>query len=114
MQGMETLLARKAEISSILTGAQVEKEEHWVTCLVPGLPSEYPDYFEGTKALTAAQVAEEFEFQTKIKPLQSRWARMNPGSSTATLVLAFPRSQLQACPAECCFWMEQTGDQEGP
>jgi hypothetical protein len=75
IQGMETLLSNKAKISAILTGARIKKEERWVTCIVPDLPPEYPAYEGGTQVLTAEQAAEEFEFSTKAKPLQSRWAR---------------------------------------
>ncbi|OJD20302.1 hypothetical protein ACJ73_08366 [Blastomyces percursus] len=57
---MHALLAKKDEISAILTSAQVEEEERWVTCIVPGLQPEYQDYEGRTQTLTAKQAAEEF------------------------------------------------------
>ncbi|KAL1953294.1 hypothetical protein VTO42DRAFT_3039 [Malbranchea cinnamomea] len=70
-------------------GAQVKKEEHWIIYIVPDLPSEYPAYDGGTEVLTTEQAAAEFELQTKVKPLRSRWAKGKPGSPRTALVLAF-------------------------
>ncbi|KAL1952607.1 hypothetical protein VTO42DRAFT_4687 [Malbranchea cinnamomea] len=98
IQDMETLLARKAEISAVLTGAKLEKEEHWVICIIPDLTPEYSSYVGGTQKLTAKQAAEEFELQTKLKPLQSRWARVQPGSTTTALILAFSPEVVASLP----------------
>ncbi|OJD27483.1 hypothetical protein ACJ73_01122 [Blastomyces percursus] len=89
-QGIEALLGKSTEISAILTGAQIEKEERWLVCIIPDLPPEYPDYEGRTQVLSAEQAAEEFELQTEIKPLQSRWARNQAGNPTTALILAFP------------------------
>ncbi|OJD23163.1 hypothetical protein ACJ73_05488 [Blastomyces percursus] len=90
LQGMEALLAKKDEISAILTSAQVEKEERWVTCIVPGLQPEYQDYEGRTQTLTAKQAAEEFTRITGVTPQLCRWNRAQPERPSNALVLAFP------------------------
>ncbi|OJD24518.1 hypothetical protein ACJ73_04126 [Blastomyces percursus] len=89
-QGMEALLAKKDEISAILTSAQVEKEERWVTCIVPGLQPEYQDYEGRTQTLTAKQASEEFTRITGVTPQLCRWNRAQPERPSNALVLAFP------------------------
>ncbi|OJD09440.1 hypothetical protein ACJ73_10313, partial [Blastomyces percursus] len=90
LQGMEALLAKKDEISAILTSAQVEKEERWVTCIVPGLQPEYQDYEGRTQTLTGKQAAEEFTRITGVIPQLCRWNRAQPERPSNALVLAFP------------------------
>ncbi|KAL1954488.1 hypothetical protein VTO42DRAFT_1130 [Malbranchea cinnamomea] len=41
--------------------AQIEKEKHWITCIIPDLPSEYLAYDGGTEVLTTEQAVAEFE-----------------------------------------------------
>ncbi|OJD09867.1 hypothetical protein ACJ73_10044 [Blastomyces percursus] len=90
LQGVEALLAKKDEISTILTSAQVEKEERWVTCMVPGLQPEYQDYEGRTQTLTAKQAAEEFARITGVTPQLCRWNRAQPERPSNALVLVFP------------------------
>ncbi|KAL1952677.1 hypothetical protein VTO42DRAFT_4461 [Malbranchea cinnamomea] len=64
-KGIEALLANETEITAIFIDVQVKKEEHWITCIVPDLPSEYPAYDGETGVFTVEQAAAEFELQTK-------------------------------------------------
>ncbi|KAL1953586.1 hypothetical protein VTO42DRAFT_2566 [Malbranchea cinnamomea] len=59
---------------------------------------QHESYVGGTQKLTAEQAAKEFELQTKLKPLQSRWARVQPGSTTTALVLAFSPEVVASLP----------------
>ncbi|OJD09428.1 hypothetical protein ACJ73_10324, partial [Blastomyces percursus] len=88
-QGMEALLEKKDEISAVLTNAQMEKEERWAICIVPGMQPEYRDYCGGTQTLAAEEAAGEFARLTGATPHQSHWARAQPGRPSNALVLAF-------------------------
>ncbi|OJD20323.1 hypothetical protein ACJ73_08345 [Blastomyces percursus] len=90
LQGMEALLAKKYEISAILTSTQVEKEERWVTCIIPGLQPEYQVYEGRTQTVTAKQAAEESTRITGVTPQLCRWNRAQPERPSNALVLAFP------------------------
>ncbi|OJD25290.1 hypothetical protein ACJ73_03346 [Blastomyces percursus] len=86
---MEALLEKKDEISAVLTNAQMEKEERWAICIVPGMQPEYRDYCGGTQTLAAEEAAGEFARLTGVTPHQSHWARAQPGRPSNALVLAF-------------------------
>jgi hypothetical protein len=79
MQGMEALLSKSSKISAILTGAQVEKEEHWVTCIVPNLPPEYPAYEGGTQVLLQSRQPRNLNSRPRPNPYRAA----GPGHSQA-------------------------------
>ncbi|OJD10503.1 hypothetical protein ACJ73_09773 [Blastomyces percursus] len=99
MQGLESLLSLKDEISAILTNAQIEREEQWVTCIIPDLTTSYSDYTGETHTFSVEQVTKEFELQTKVKPMQWRWARKQPDKDTTALILSFSPDMMVNLPA---------------
>ena len=83
----------------ILAGGTVEKEETWITCVIPDLLQEHQGYFDGPQKLSAEKVAAGFERQTKIRPTRCRWASPQPGCSTSTLVLSLTSENASQLPS---------------
>lgn len=96
LEAASELMGQQAPLEQAILGAKAELEQEWAVYALPHVPSSYQDFNGNIVEISEQMAAEEFTFQTGLKPHRF-YISKNPGSQTHIMLL--PKAPNQKVPS---------------